>query len=151
MSLEKAKAFLETFGLAERIILKEESTATVPEAARALGVENDRIAKTLSFRKDDSAMLIVMSGESRIDNKKFKGTFGFKARMLDASEVETLLEQKVGGVCPFGVTVPIYLDQSLKSHETVFPATGNDHSAIELTPDELEHITKGVWVDISKI
>lgn len=153
MSLETAIAHLEKYGVSEKIQLFDVSSATVALAALALGVEEDRIAKTLSFRDGDSAFLIVLSGNARLDNKKFKERFNMKARMLSAEECEQLIGHAIGGVCPFGVNegIPIYLDASLKKHQTVFPATGTDNSAIELDIDELYRISEATaFVDVSK-
>lgn len=153
MSLERAKTHLEKYGVADKIQLFDVSSATVPLAALALGVEEDRIAKTLSFRDGDGAFLIVLSGNARLDNKKFKERFQMKARMLGAEECEQLIGHAVGGVCPFGVNagVPIYIDESVKKHQTVFPATGTDNSAIELQIDDLFRISEATaFVDVSK-
>lgn len=152
MSLEKATEYLRRYDLEKKIIIKEESTATVEEAARALNTEPERIAKTLSFFTD-KPILIVMAGNSKIDNHKYKSFFKKKAKMLSGEEVSSMIGHDVGGVCPFGVNdgVDIYLDESLKKFTTVFPAVGNAHSAIELTPDELERITECIgWVDVTK-
>ena len=153
MSLEKAKKYLEENGFADRIIILEESTATVAQAAEALGVEPGMIAKTMSFIKDGNAMLVLTEGNARVDNRKFKDAFGIKAKMIPFDEVEGLVGHAPGGVCPFGVNkgVPVYLDESLKNFETVYPAAGNDHSAVKLTIPELEQIAgaKG-WVDVCK-
>lgn len=153
MSLERAKAHLEKYHLEHRIQLFDVSSATVGLAAEALGVDEDLIAKTLSFRDGDSAFLIVLSGQARLDNRKFKQRFQMKARMLPAEECEGLIGHAVGGVCPFGVNqgIPVYLDTSLQKHRTVFPATGTAKSAIELTPDELFTVSEAIeWVSVSK-
>ena len=152
MSLEKATEYLKKYNLDGKIIIREESTATVEDAAIALHTEPARIAKTLSFSLS-SPTLIVMAGDVKVDNHKYKEFFMKKAKMLSAEEVKTLVGHEIGGVCPFGVNdgVDIYLDISLKRFATIFPAVGNAHSAIELTPDELERVTnnKG-WIDITK-
>lgn len=153
MPLERARSHLEKFQVADRIQLFDVSSATVPLAAQALGVEDDRIAKSLSFRDGEGAFLIVLSGEARLDNRKFKDRFQMKARMLSAEECTELIGFAVGGVCPFGVKdgVPVYLDESLKKHSTVFPATGSANSAIEMTPEELFIFSEAHgWVDVSK-
>ena len=153
MSLERASEYLRRFNLQDNIIIREESTATVEEAAQALHTEPARIAKTLSFMTE-KPIVIVMAGDVKIDNHKYKSTFGKKAKMLTAEEVTSLIGHDVGGVCPFGINdgVDIYLDESLKRFETVFPAVGNAHSAIELTPEELDRITENNgWVDIGKL
>ncbi len=153
MSLEKAKKYLEEKGFADRIIILEESTATVAQAADALGVEPGMIAKTMSFIKDGKAMLVLTEGNARVDNRKFKDTFGVKAKMIPFDEVEELVGHAPGGVCPFGINkgVPVYLDESLKNFETVYPAAGNDHSAVKLAVKELESVSETVgWVDVCK-
>ena len=153
MSLEKARAHLAAKGLADHIIIPEHSSATVAEAAAALGCEPGMIAKTLSFLQDDGPVLILAEGLSRIDNQKYKARFGCKAKMIPAEQVEGLIGHGVGGVCPFGVNpgVRVYLDESLKQHVTVYPAAGTDHSAVRLTIDELETACgHPEWVDICK-
>ena len=141
MAFEKAKAYLEQFGLADRIIVTERSSATVAEAAEAIGCEEAMIAKTLSFLQDDQPVLILADGLARIDNRKYKDRFGCKAKMIAADQVEPLIGHDIGGVCPFGVNsdVIVYLDESLRKHEFVYPAVGTDHSGIKLTIPELEH------------
>ena len=126
MSLERARKHLEKYGLAERIHLTEESSATVELAALAVGVEPGRIAKTLSFMIDGRPALILAEGTARIDNRKFKDTFHTKAKMIPSDQVEELVGHAPGGVCPFGINdgIPVYLDDSLKKYETVFPAAG---------------------------
>ena len=153
MAFEKAKAYLEGYGLADRIIVTEHSSATVSAAAEALGCEPAMIAKTLSFIQDDGAVLILADGLSRIDNHKYKERFGCKARMIPHELVEPLVGHDIGGVCPFGVNdgVAVYLDESLKRHETVYPAAGSDHSGVRLTITELEKCSGYKdWVDVCK-
>lgn len=153
MSLDRAKTHLAKYDLADRIQLFDVSSATVDLAAAALNVEPDRIAKTLSFRDGDSAFLIVLSGQARLDNRKFKDLFKLKASMLKAEDCERLIGHAVGGVCPFGVEpgIPVYLDESLKKHQTIFPATGTANSAIELTNEELFEASEAkAWIDVSK-
>ena len=139
MSMDKARAHLAKHGFEDRIIALEQSSATVALAAEALGCEPDHIAKTLSFAKDDGAILILAAGMARIDNAKFKACFGMKAKMLPADRVEEIIGHAVGGVCPFGVNegIAVYLDESLKKYEIVYPAAGNDHSGVRLTVEEL--------------
>lgn len=153
MSLERAKNHLDKYGVADRIQLFDVSSATVALAAEALGVEEDRIAKTLSFRDGEGAFLIVLSGNARLDNRKFKDRFQMKARMLSAEDCEELIGHAIGGVCPFGVNenIPVYLDTSLQKHTTIFPATGTANSAIELTLEELFKVSEAIeWVTVSK-
>ena len=153
MSIEKARAYLAAKGFADRIIVPEHSSATVAEAAAALGCEPGMIAKTLSFLQEDRPVLILAEGLSRIDNQKYRARFGCKAKMIPAEQVEPLIGHAVGGVCPFGVNegVTVYLDESLKQHETVYPAAGSDHSAVRLSIAELERCCGWPeWVDICK-
>ena len=153
MSLEKAKSYLESKGFADRIIIPEHSSATVAEAAEALGCEPGMIAKTLSFLQGEQPVLILAEGMARIDNKKYKERFGCKAKMIPGDQVEALIGHDVGGVCPFGVNegVSVYLDESLRQHETVYPAAGTDHSAVKLTIDELMQACDYLeWVDVCK-
>ena len=154
MSYEKAKAHLEKFGLADRIRLFDASSATVALAAAALGTEEARIAKSLSFSLGDGAILVIAAGDAKIDNSKFKSTFGTKARMLDHDSVERLIGHAVGGVCPFGVNdgVKVYLDRSLCRFDVVYPAAGTSHSAVELTVPELERASLfDSWVDVTRL
>ena len=154
MSIEKARAHLAQFGADGRILEFDVSSATVELAAHALGVEPARIAKTLSFKAGDGAVLVVAAGDARVDNRKFKDRFGMKAKMLTADEVLALVGHPVGGVCPFGINdgVPVYLDENLRRFETVFPAVGSGNSAIELTLDELYTFSKAAeWVDVCQL
>ena len=153
MSIERAKAYLKTLGMEERILEFDVSSATVELAAAALNCQPERIAKTLSFMVGDQALLVVAAGDAKIDNKKYKARFGTKAKMLSPQEAETLVGHAVGGVCPFGVNegVRVCLDVSLKRFETVFPACGSSNSAIELTIPELEQCSLyEQWVDVCK-
>ena len=153
MSLQKAEQFLQNKGFLDHVIRLEESTATVVEAAEALGVEPGRIAKTMSFLQGEQAVLILTEGTARVDNRKYKDTFHMKARMIPFEEVEAIIGHAPGGVCPFGVHegIAVYLDESLKAFDTVYPAAGDDHSAVKLTIAELEQVcdAKG-WVDVCK-
>ena len=153
MAIEKVKKYFANFGMADRVMEFEVSSATVELAAQAVHCEPCRIAKTLSFMVNGKAILIVTAGDARIDNQKYKARFGTKAKMLSPEEVETLVGHAVGGVCPFAVNegVVVYLDESLKRFETVFPACGSDNSAIELTIPELEKYSAFTsWVDVCK-
>ncbi len=153
MAYERAKEYLKSKGLEDHIIIPEHSSATVAEAAEALGCEPGMIAKTLSFLQGDKAVLILAEGMARIDNKKYKARFGCKAKMIPHDQVEELVGHDVGGVCPFGVNpdVTIYLDESLKQHTTVYPAAGTDHSAVRLTIEELELACNDApWIDVCK-
>ena len=135
MSLEKALGYLEKAGYREHVIQLGESTATVAMAAEALGVEPGRIAKTMSFLQGDKAVLIITEGTAKIDNRKYKDTFHVKAKMIPFEEVENIIGHAPGGVCPFGINagIDVYLDESLKQFNIVYPAAGNDHSAVKLS------------------
>lgn len=153
MAIEKVKEYFARFGMEGRVREFAVSSATVELAAQALGCQPCRIAKTLSFMLGSGPILIVAAGDAKIDNPKYKAQFGAKAKMLTADEVEALIGHGVGGVCPFAVKegVAVYLDESLKRFETVFPACGSANSAIELTIEELERYSGFVsWVDVCK-
>jgi len=171
MSLESARTHLKKYKRDKDIKLFDVSSATVQLAALALGVEEARIAKTISLRTapqnseaagdapdsssgSDSAMLVVAAGDVKIDNQKFKQAFGFKARMLSPDEVRELIGHEIGGVCPFGIKtgVKVYLDDSLRRFDTFFPACGSGNSAIELSCGELETLAESShWVDVCKV
>lgn len=154
MSIEKARKYLRSCGFEDKIQEFTVSSATVELAAQALGVEGARIAKTMSFKIGEEAILIVAAGDVRIDNRKYKDKFHTKAKMLAPDEVEALIGHAIGGVCPFGINegVTVYLDESLKRFETVFPACGSSNSAIELTIPELENLSLfSEWVDVCKL
>ena len=142
MSLEKAKAYLAEKGYADHVIELEDSSATVQLAAQALGVEPGMIAKTMSFLIGEEAILILTEGTAKVDNRKYKDTFHMKAKMIPFEEVENWIGHAPGGVCPFGIKegIKVYLDESLRKFDTVYPAAGNDHSAVKLTIAELEEV-----------
>jgi len=153
MAIEKVREYMKQYNMEDKILEFEVSSATVQLAAEAVGVEPARIAKTLSFIVDDKPILIVAAGDAKIDNHKYKGTFHAKAKMIPAADVENLIGHAVGGVCPFGINdgVVVYLDESLKRFETVFPACGSSNSAIKLTIPDLERISAYTsWVDVCK-
>lgn len=153
MSAEKVKQYFEGFGIADRIKEFDVSSATVELAAQAIGCEPQRIAKSLTFMVGDEPVMIVAAGDARIDNPKYKAQFGAKAKMLTPEQAVELIGHAVGGVCPFAVNdgVTIYLDESLKRFDTVFPACGSSNSAIELTIAELEKYSGfKSWVDVCK-
>ena len=153
MSIERARAHLAKYGLEDRIRELTVSSATVALAAEALGCEPARIAKTLSFENGEGAILVIAAGDARIDNAKFKHRFGMKAHMLSAERVEPLIGHDVGGVCPFGIHegIPVYLDESLKRFDIVYPAAGTAASAVMLTLSELERASEADgWVDVTK-
>lgn len=153
MAIERVKAYFKELGMEENVRELEMSSATVELAAAALGTEPGRIAKTLSFMVNEKPILIVTAGDVKIDNAKYKKHFGAKAKMLTPEQAETLIGHAVGGVCPFAVNdgVTIYLDESLKKYETVYPACGSSNSAIELTIEELEKYSLYTsWVNVCK-
>jgi prolyl-tRNA editing enzyme YbaK/EbsC (Cys-tRNA(Pro) deacylase) len=153
MSLESVRKFFNENGYTDLHIIETElSTATVELAAKAHGVAPALIAKTMSFRLKDRAILIVTKGDARIDNRKFKDCFNEKATMLNYDEVLNITGHPVGGVCPFGLKNPmdIYLDVSMKEFEYVYPAAGTANSAVKIAPDRLQEVTGGAWVDVCK-
>ena len=153
MSLEKAEKYLGEKGFLVHLIDLAASTATVTEAAAALHVEPGMIAKTMSFLQGDKAILILTEGTARVDNRKNKDTFHIKAKMIPFDDVEAVIGHAPGGVCPFGINdgIEVYFDESLKQFDTVYPAAGNDHSAVKLTIPELEQVAEANgWVDVCK-
>lgn len=154
MGIEQARAHLARFGAAGRIVELEQSSATVEKAAAALGVEPERIAKTLAFTTKDGPVLVVAAGDARMNNRAFKDIFGEKMRLIPREETEENVGHPPGGVCPFGARdgVRIYLDTSLQRFETVFPACGSPNSAIELSLAELEEFVQPEkWVNLSQM
>ena len=154
MSVEKVREYFKKYNIEDRIQEFEKSSATVELAAKALKCEPKRIAKTLSFKIDDKSILIVVAGDAKIDNSKYKAQFNKKAKMLTYDEVLDLIGHPVGGVCPFAINdgVEVYLDKSLKRFKTVYPACGSANSAIELSIEELEKYSNySSWVDVCKI
>lgn len=154
MAIEKVKEYFRAQGIENRVLEFETSSATVELAAQAVGCEPERIAKTLSFHVGDRVALIVAAGDARIDNPKFKAQFATKAKMLKADEAEELIGHAVGGVCPFAVNegCDVYLDESLRRFDVVYPACGSANSAIGLTLEELERYAAPVaWVDVCKL
>ena len=152
MAIEKVKNYFKTYNIEDKIQEFDVSSATVEEAAQALHTEGKRIAKTLSFRLKDKVILIVLAGDAKISNSKYKSIFHEKAHMLSFDEVNEVIGHPVGGVCPFAINpgIEVYLDESLKRFKTVFPACGSPNSAIELTIEELEKYSNYTsWLDIS--
>ena len=151
MAIDKVREYFKKYGMEDRIQEFDVSSATVALAAQALGCAPQRIAKTLSFLVDGQAILIVAAGDVKIDNAKYKKQFGTKAKMLSPDEVNEMVGHAIGGVCPFAVNegVKVYLDESLKRFETVFPACGSSNSAIELTISEMEkYAGEEGWIDV---
>ena len=154
MTIEKVREYLKKFGLDNKIMEFDVSSATVIEAAIALNCKEQEIAKTLSFIVNDRPVLIVTAGDSKVDNSKFKTKFNVKAKMIPFDDVERLVGYAVGGVCPFGVNedVDVFLDESLKRFDTVYPACGSSNSAIKLSIEELEKASNyKEWIDVCKI
>lgn len=154
MAFEKGKAHLEKYGLADRVMEFTVSSATVQAAAIAVGSSEAEIAKTLSFLVGDKPVLIVTAGDAKIDNKKYKGEFHAKAKMIPFESVEEIIGHAAGGVCPFGINegIDVYLDESLKRFEIVYPACGSGNSAVKLTIPELELSSDYLkWIDVCKI
>lgn len=151
MSIESVKAEFENRGLSLEVIEMGMSTATVGLAAAALGVEPARIAKTMAFRLRTEDILVVLKGDVKIDNKKFKDVFGDKAKMVKPEEVESVTGHPMGGVCPFGLKNPlsIYLDESLKVFDYVYPAAGGSNTAVKIDVSFLHEVTEAKWVDVS--
>ena len=153
MSVEKVYDYFKKFNMENRILQFDKSSATVELAAKAVGCEPAKIAKSLTFEVDNMPIMIVTAGDAKIDNSKFKAFFQTKAKMLSAKEVESLIGHSVGGVCPFAINdnVQVFLDVSLKRFATVFPAAGSSNSAIELHINELERYSNfSTWVDVCK-
>lgn len=153
MAIEKVKKFFEKLGEVEKVVEFEQSTATSEQAAQALNCEVGRIAKTISVFVNKKPILVLMSGDMKLDNKKFKSRFNCRPHMIPIDEVENLIGHAVGGVCPFAVNedVPIYLDESLKRFEFIYPAAGSSNSVVKLKLDEIaRYINFSDWVDVSK-
>lgn len=154
MSIATVREYLKQFGRDQDVLELDASSATVPLAAQALGVLPAHIAKTLSFRAAQGAILVVTAGDAKVDNKKFKATFGLKARMLSPEEVLSYTGHPIGGVCPFALpenSVTVYLDESLRRFPAVYPACGSGNSAIKLNVDELYQYSRAVgFVDVCK-
>ena len=154
MSIQKVRAYFQEKGIADRIREFDVSSATVELAAVAVGVEGARIAKSMSFKVGEEPIIIVVAGDAKVDNSRYKAQFHTKAKMLTHEEAHTLIGHDVGGVCPFALPedVKVYLDVSLKRFDTVFPAAGSDNSAVEMTCDELERYASNFveWVDVCK-
>ena len=154
MSIQKVREYFKGFGIEERIREFAVSSATVELAAIAVGVEGARIAKTLSFKVGEEPVLIVAAGDAKVNNGAYKSYFHTKAKMLTHEEAHTMIGHDVGGVCPFALPedVKVYLDESLRRFETVFPAAGSSNSAVEMTCEELERYASNftAWVDVCK-
>jgi prolyl-tRNA editing enzyme YbaK/EbsC (Cys-tRNA(Pro) deacylase) len=153
MSLESVRAFFAEKASDISVIESTQSSATVPLAAAAYGVEPARIAKTLSLRVGERVVLIVTSGTSRMDNKKVKAMFGGKPKMLGLEEVAEITGHEVGGVCPFGLKapLPIYCDVSMKAFDVVVPAAGSTHSAVKIAPERMADLVGAEWVDVCEM
>ena len=153
MAIEKVKAYFKQLGIDARVLEFDVSSATVELAAQAIGVTPGEIAKTLSLLTKEGPVLVIAEGTARVDNRKYKDTFHQKARMIPGDQVEELVGHAPGGVCPFGINagLPVYMDESLRKYEIVYPAAGDDHSAVKLTVKELEELSGAIgWVDVCK-
>ncbi|MDQ0132345.1 prolyl-tRNA editing enzyme YbaK/EbsC (Cys-tRNA(Pro) deacylase) [Neorhizobium galegae] len=152
MSLESVRAFFAANASDIHVIITAESSATVPLAAAAHGVAPEQIAKTICVRAGDIALLVVMSGTRRLDNRKFRDYFGAKPRMLGGDEVADITGHPIGGVCPFGLSspMPIYCDVSLRKFEAVVPAAGAINAAVRISPDRMADLTAATWVDVGQ-
>ena len=153
VAIEKVRKYFEQYGIEQKILEFDTSSATVELAAMAVGCEPKRIAKTMSFLVENNPILIVLAGDAKVSNPKYKEIFQTKAKMIPTDQVEDLIGHNIGGVCPFAIHegVVVYLDVSLKRFDTVFPAAGSENSAIELSLDELMRYSNAVdWVDVSK-
>lgn len=154
MSVDHVREYLGQFNAQDRILEFDVSSATVELAAQALHCEPGRIAKTLSFMVGEEPILIVFGGEARIDNRKYKQQFGCKAKMMSAEELDRFTGLHFGGVCPFGIpeNVAIYLDESLRLYDPIYPAAGSESSAVRVTCEELERFSRAKgWIDVSKL
>lgn len=152
-TIEQVRDYLSAYGLSDRIIETEKSSETVEAAAAALGCEPGRIAKSLAFMAGDHPVIVLAKGDARVDNKKYKAVFQTKAKMIPFDQVEELIGHAPGGVCPFAIRdgIDVYMDESLRRYDIVYPAAGNDHSAVKLTLEELERASQSRgWVDVCK-
>ena len=152
MTIESVKKYIEEEGVDLQVIEMNESTATVELAANALGVEPARIAKTMALRLKDRDILVMAKGDVKIDNRKFKDVFSEKAKFIGAEDLMEATGHPVGGVCPFGLNkeLDIYLDESLKCFDYVYPAAGGPNTCLKIDVDYLGEVTQGKWVDICK-
>lgn len=153
MSVELVREYLKDYGLEESIITLEESSASVEEAAHALNILPQQVAKSLTFEKEDGCIMVLLAGDKRVHNGKFKRTFQTKPHMLSPEKVLEYTNHEIGGVCPFGLnpSVSVYLDKSLQAYEAVYPACGERNNAIKLSPEQLFAVSKALaWVDIVK-
>lgn len=154
MALETAKKYIEDLGYGDRVMVFDVSSATVELAAKAVGTEPEKIAKSLTFKVDDKPVMVLCAGDAKVSNSKYKAFFHTKAKMLTFDEVHELIGHDVGGVCPFGIKngVEVYLDESLKRFEVVYPACGSANSAVKLSIEELEKVSGYLqWIDICNI
>ena len=154
MAFEAAKDYLEKKGYGDRVLVFDTSSATVELAAQAVGTEPARIAKSLTFRVGENPVMIVCAGDAKVANAKFKAFFHTKAAMLTREEVSALIGHDVGGVCPFGRRdgVSVYLDESLKRFDIIYPACGSANSAVRLSPEELETLSESSgWIDVCNV
>ncbi len=154
MAIDKVREFFKSFGMEERVLEFNVSSATVELAALALGCEPERIAKSITMNVDGGCVMIIAAGDVKIDNAKYKAEFSTKAKMLSPDEALALTGHAVGGICPFAVNegCRVYLDESLKRFDFVYPACGSSNSAIKLTIEELEKYSGYIkWIDVCKM
>lgn len=154
MAIDKVKEYFKKFGRENDVLEFNESSATVHDAALAIGCDEAHIAKTMSYLMGDNPILIVLAGDTKVDNSKYKQKFGCKAKMIPADMLESIIGHAMGGVCPFAINegITVYLDESLKRFEYVYPACGSGNSAIKLTIPELEKYSNyKEWVDVGKL
>lgn len=154
MSVEQVREYFRKQGIEDIVVETKAPSATVAEAAQAIGTEERRIGKTLSFVQGEDTVLIVVAGDAKVDNRKYKDTFNQKAKMIDFSKAEELIGHAPGGICPFGVKegVKVFLDESLKRFESVYPAAGSSNSHVHVTLPELERFSQSLgWVDVTKL
>lgn len=152
MTLSSVQAFFAEHAPDLQVIVTEASSATVPLAAAAHGVEPDQIAKSICLRAGEETMIVVMAGTARLDNKKFRSRFGAKPRMLGGDDVVEITGHPVGGVCPFGLAspLPVYCDISLQRFDQVVPAAGSTNSAVRISPSRLADLTGAAWIDVAQ-
>lgn len=150
MSVENVRRFFLDRNLEDPVFTLDESGATVDLAAETIGVNPEFIAKTLAFNVKEKKVLVVTRGDARVDNKKFKQLFKTKARMINSEDVESSIGHPVGGVCPFGVKddVEIFIDESIRDFEYVYPAAGSKNTALKISPSQIEELTNASWVDV---
>lgn len=152
MSLETVQSFLSRYAPDIEVMTRDVSLASVNDAAKGLGVSPPQIAKTMALIQGDTPILLVLRGDARLDNRKYRDQFGVKAKMISPEDVEAITSHPVGGVCPFGLPekIPVYCDISLKDFDEVFPAAGSPGAALRISPSRLADLTEATWVNVAK-